>query len=204
MELGEKGCHFKGRSSSGAMDILSLLNHSYTVIQGISLYCSLSLPLSLSLSLSLFLQICQISRSLAKGSKGSPIAPPSISWLSGIHSSLAALQPSQNIQDSMKVFTLGTKGVIEIAGGSLYRPKMYIKNFHVKNFPSPRFPHVRFAQFHHPQVHFKCISCGFRVGKCKCFCAAGTKWCGNLVVFLEKMMFSPVFSSNFDRELCEN
>ena len=44
-----------------------------------------------------------------------------------------------------------------------------------KNIPSPRFPYVRFAQFHHPQVHFKCISCGFRVGKCKCFCAAGTK-----------------------------
>ena len=30
------------------------------------------------------------------------------------------------------------KGVIEIAGGSLYRPKMYTKKFHVKNLCTPK------------------------------------------------------------------
>ena len=43
------------------------------------------------------------------------------------------------------------------------------------NIPSRRFPYVRFAQFHHHQVHLKFISCVFRVGKIKCFCAACTK-----------------------------
>ena len=33
--------------------------------------------------------------------------------------------------------------------------------------PSRRFPYVRFAQFHYHQVHFKCISFVFRVGKMK-------------------------------------
>ena len=35
------------------------------------------------------------------------------------------------------------------------------------NNPSRRFPYVRFAQFHYHQVHFKCISFVFRVGKMK-------------------------------------
>ena len=61
------------------------------------------------------------------------------------------------------------------------------------NYPSRRFPYVRFAQFHYHQVHFKCISFVFRVGKMKYFCVACTKWCGIWLVFLKKTNFACVF-----------